>query len=472
MKSKFDTKVIKVLSKESGIIIPIEKPIEKFYHHLSWNDRTIFSAKFGDGKTFFLNKFFIKYSDEFEVIKLFPVNYQVEDNRDIFELIKRDILLHLLANDKIENENIIDDFVFSQYYLFNNGADILLDLLSDIQKIKIPVQIVQKALKHFKKYNDFKVEAKKKEVDIAEEYILKFESIPGIYEYDSISSLITKCIQKIKESGKKVVLLIEDLDRIDPAHLFRILNVLTAHIDRNHILVDEFESKQYRNKFDFNNIITVFDYENTKKIFHHFYGRETCFEGYINKFITHGYFQYSMNKIIFDYVNQSLFELLNIPISFLENETLFREKISSLSIREIESLLRNTQDEIINSVLEVPLGYTISTNNNLSRFLVVLKRLQIDFKLIAKNLFGNCNLVFLEIIGVCWYLSPKMVQTDKLSIPTSKGSSMSHQFIVNPKIENKFIVDLKFNQSIESNNYSIIEEDFLKAVIIMKEYIK
>jgi len=79
-----DTLVLTNCDIESDVKIPIDKPLIKFYQHLSYTDRTIFSAKFGDGKTFFLNEFFIKYSDEFEVIKLFPVNYQVEDNKDIF----------------------------------------------------------------------------------------------------------------------------------------------------------------------------------------------------------------------------------------------------------------------------------------------------------------------------------------------------------------------------------------------------
>ena len=53
------------------------------------------------------------------------------------------------------------------------------------------------------------------------------------------------------------------MDRIDPGHLFRILNVLGAHIDTNK---DE-------NKFGFENIVVVLDYITTEHIFHHFYGQ-------------------------------------------------------------------------------------------------------------------------------------------------------------------------------------------------------
>jgi len=456
---------------ETYSIIPIDKPLIKFHQHLSYTDRTIFSAKFGDGKTFFLNEFFIKYSYEFEVIKLFPVNYQVEDNKDIFELIKRDILLHLLANDQIENDDIIDDFILSQYYLFNNGADILLDILSVIPKIKIPAQIIQKSLKHFTKYKDFKDETKKQTVDIVEEFLKKFDSIPGSNEYDGISCLITKCVQKIKKCGKKVVLLIEDLDRIDPAHLFRILNVLTAHIDRNHILVNEYESKQYRNKFDFDNIITVFDYSNTQKIFHHFYGSSTSFEGYINKFISHHYFSYSIREVTTNFVIQSLSEILDIPAIIFENVNQFRNKIEALSIREIEALLRNTNDEIIDSILDFG-KYKISTNNKLSRFLVILKRLEIEFNSISKALFDTYNVTFMEIINVGWYLTPRMVNMEIMSIPSSKGSSTSSHYEVKSKIDKGLIFDIKFNRSIDQQYYPVIVDDVLIAVTSMMEYIK
>jgi predicted NACHT family NTPase len=52
------------------------------------NHRIIFSAKFGAGKTYFLKKFFQKYSDDYEPIFLYPVNYQVSANEDIFELVE------------------------------------------------------------------------------------------------------------------------------------------------------------------------------------------------------------------------------------------------------------------------------------------------------------------------------------------------------------------------------------------------
>ena len=38
-------------------IIPVDDAIERFQNHLLSHDRVILSAKFGDGKSFFLNEF-------------------------------------------------------------------------------------------------------------------------------------------------------------------------------------------------------------------------------------------------------------------------------------------------------------------------------------------------------------------------------------------------------------------------------
>ena len=45
-------------------LIPIENELIAFKKHLDINERTIFSAKFGDGKTYFLNEFKNKFSKE------------------------------------------------------------------------------------------------------------------------------------------------------------------------------------------------------------------------------------------------------------------------------------------------------------------------------------------------------------------------------------------------------------------------
>ena len=64
----------------------------------------VFSAKFGDGKTKFLKE--MKANEvmkDFHFFTLHPINYSVSKNEDVFEYIKRDILLQLAKEDLLDN---------------------------------------------------------------------------------------------------------------------------------------------------------------------------------------------------------------------------------------------------------------------------------------------------------------------------------------------------------------------------------
>lgn len=84
--------------------IPVDKAIARFHEHLETHDRTILSARFGDRKTYFLQKFIadVKVRSEYEFLTIYPVNYQVEENRDIFELIKYDLLIQMFVRGIME----------------------------------------------------------------------------------------------------------------------------------------------------------------------------------------------------------------------------------------------------------------------------------------------------------------------------------------------------------------------------------
>ncbi|MFG5859419.1 hypothetical protein LDB17_14590, partial [Dysgonomonas sp. Shenzhen-Wh21] len=98
--------------------IPIENKLNEFHHYLRINDRCIFSAKFGDGKSYFLSQFMSQYKDKYFFIPIYPVNYQVAENKDIFEYIKRDILIRLLMADETE----IDDLEISESLFFSEAC--------------------------------------------------------------------------------------------------------------------------------------------------------------------------------------------------------------------------------------------------------------------------------------------------------------------------------------------------------------
>ena len=75
--------------------IDISKNAQDFKLVFENESRIIFSAKFGDGKFYFLDEFMKSYDEkgnDYYFITLHPVNYVVEGNRDVMEYIKRDIL--------------------------------------------------------------------------------------------------------------------------------------------------------------------------------------------------------------------------------------------------------------------------------------------------------------------------------------------------------------------------------------------
>lgn len=212
--------------------INIDKELEAFKGHLEVNERTIFSAKFGDGKTYFLDEFKKKYSyaneenvnekEKYYFITLYPVNYSVAENQDIFEYIKRDILFQLAKDGKL---NPIDfEAVAKSIFTWENLKEVISFLISCMPKGEILNKILEKGEKFAKKY--------KEEQTTFQKYESWFTSQKGgLYEHDGYTELIIETLKYIKSLGYKTVLIIEDLDRIDPAHLFRILNVLGAHID-------------------------------------------------------------------------------------------------------------------------------------------------------------------------------------------------------------------------------------------------
>ena len=89
------------------------------------------------------------------------------DNKDIFELIKRDILIKLLSSEEINiNEIELNTASLFYYFFTNNQEDRLLDILSiipdiNIYGIDINISNVIKKLKNIKaKFETYKEQFK------------------------------------------------------------------------------------------------------------------------------------------------------------------------------------------------------------------------------------------------------------------------------------------------------------------------
>lgn len=278
------------------ITFDIEEPSEEFDRHLKipFNDRIILSAPFGSGKTYFLKKYFKDHS-EYEVVHLYPVNYSVTSNEDIFELIKYDILYELLKKNLDFDKTDFNKLDYLPIFLKDNPlktVEALTPFISLIPTIgKSLLSVKENLVKLYKKFDqDFKKVNTDDKKDIIA-YLESFTEVSGsIKEEDFYTQLICQLVNQLKlqtnekgESTKETFLIVDDLDRIDPDHLFRILNVFSAQMDRN----------DTNNKFNFDKIILVFDQENVRNIFENRYGANVDYTGYIDKFYAHKIFEFS-----------------------------------------------------------------------------------------------------------------------------------------------------------------------------------
>jgi hypothetical protein len=339
--------------------VSIEAPFQEFKAHFeeSNNAKILFSAPFGQGKTTFLKEFFKNEKKRYEVFHLFPVNYAVATNEDIFRLIKTEILVKLLQNDSIEFQK--EKFKYLEtlpHFAVKNAHKILAPFLKAIPVVgESAFGIYEKLEEMTQSYFVEHDKLQKDDRKTAEEFIQKaYEDEGSIFEDNFYSQLIRQLIQQIKDSDKETVLIIDDTDRMDPDHIFRILNVFAAHFD-----TPEY-SESDSNKFGFNKIIIVCDYDNLHRIFCHRFGPSADFAGYIDKFFSNHIFRYNNAEAIKGYINLFAEGLSdNQRFAFLMNELiqtnsislreLIKQKRSEKQIQKIPRLVTRS-DEVINSV--------------------------------------------------------------------------------------------------------------------------
>ena len=323
--------------------VNISGKLNDFAQYLETTDRIILSAKFGDGKTYLLNELRKDEAmqNKYEFFTIYPVNYSVAKNEDVFEYIKRDIIVQLHERKLLENIDL--NALFASVLISDDFTSVVSFLLSFVSMGEFYNKVYHKFLEIKNKYDEKK--------HTADKYLSKFANTAGcIYEEDGYTTLIRMAIEWISQDhslngeerkAKKPVLIIEDLDRLDPKHLFRILNVVSAHID------DSEQPDIVGNKFGFNNIVLVMDYDVTKHIFHHFYGAEACYEGYMSKFLSREPFRYSIKYIMIRAFEAQLGEKLGIH-ELLPHLKHFREKLAGSSLRDLYKLTQFDTDSYFN----------------------------------------------------------------------------------------------------------------------------
>ena len=350
-------------------IINISNKLRDFEEHLNLNRQTIVSAKFGDGKTYFLNKYIEQHEQDTFFIVLHPVNYVVSSNEDIFEYIKRDILCSLVHRSEFQETNW--DEALKELFRYDTILETVDTIATNIpcgNLLTLPFHL-------FKKVDD------KFAVD---KYFDRFKNTKGgLFEFDQFTFAIQQTLNEIKKNGLRTILIIEDLDRIDPEHLFRILNVLGAHVDED----------KNTNKFGFDNIVAVLDYDTTRHIFHHFYGEKANYEGYMSKFMSSYPFEYSITKVAHEQLEAYLKNDCRIESlgNFPKNTSGLSlvEKINNMSVRDVEHVLNGIEHQIIQCDVEVCTSTKIRPIDYSTKLFSVLVKMnyKVSSKLLA-NYFG------------------------------------------------------------------------------------
>ncbi|MBR4325674.1 MAG: hypothetical protein IKP73_09135 [Bacteroidales bacterium] len=293
------------------IMVPIDDEIANFEQFLDdeSNHRILFTGMFGSGKTYFLQNFFEQKKEKYELFYISPVNYCISRNEDILKLLQYDLLVDIMFKNLLpDTKEQFSHWATANYFVYYNLLNLVKDAVSHCGDAgKKASDVCGTYLKWISKYNQFHDAANKTDVDEIAELV---ETMAGRYEFDQNIELINGIISGIDK--KTTVLIIDDLDRIDPEHIFRILNVFSAQLS-GYFASHSFGVNETENKFGFKKVIFVCDIDNIRNIFHSKYGQNTDFSGYIDKFYSTEPYVWDNNKqvlnAVYQYVNSVRMEL-------------------------------------------------------------------------------------------------------------------------------------------------------------------
>lgn len=322
---------------------------ERFAKHIAPEDNRhiFFSGKYGVGKSTFVRNFFEKHTDEYYSVFLTPVDYVVSSNENIFELIKADIIRHLfLAGHlkKVKKSNTQKVKAIGKTST-KNSLRIIPSILNSIDKLNVidpfianGVSMVAELVEEIKDIHTEAMSSLEDAADKLDKYNNEIQKQLGTHlESNIISELIKDIIKEIAKS-RKPVLIIDDLDRLDPEHIFRILNILSAHNNKD----------TDTNKFGFNKVIIIAHYDSIKATYLHRYGM-IDFPGYIDKFHSQGVFKFQPNDVLRRFIKKEIGNTLPeyakealsyLLVEFVNNDSIkFRTVIKAL---QTEAVLSDT----------------------------------------------------------------------------------------------------------------------------------
>lgn len=302
------------------------------------NQRIIFSGSFGSGKTTFLNDFFKteEQPNKYYVCKLFPVNYVTSDNKDIYELMKFDILIQLLGSGVTIEKDDFDKLSTVSKSVEKNSLKLLQGIMGVASLIDGSAAVLSKAVEIIANiYEEYKDKDPQTKVD---RFLTDLENQVGSsYEMNDISKLISEMLIKasnLEGKKKETVLLIDDFDRLEPMQSFRLLNLLSTNDN---------ETGTGENKFGFDKIIIVCDIDNLRDCFAHINGTSNAFNGYIDKFYSTQIFNFDIKDDLIKAISAWLFEIKipqDVKEAFYERYIDLIQKMISCGSLNIRSLTK------------------------------------------------------------------------------------------------------------------------------------
>lgn len=455
---------------KSRDIIPVDDAIREFQCHLISHPRTILSARFGDGKSFFLDHFIRDRGKKFLCIRVYPVNYQVLDNKDIFEFVKRDILLQLIYNDLIpEDYEIAEDIAFA-FYVRNNRVGLFEDLLKFASVMPGAItklatagaatwRKINKDFKSFKDENTYNGNLEKY-IDGTNNHFL--------IEEDAITHIISDCFERYHKdhNGRRIALFFEDMDRIDPAHLFRIMNVLSAQMDSLY-------QKGIRpnanaigiNKFGVDNIVLVMDYDNLKALFAHFYGNDVNFKGYVHKFTSGEIFKFSIKEQQYGYIIKQLAEDTSFKEAFLK-AILPNDVFNNYSIRDLTQALYNTESQIKEKIVYSSPSKSVSINSGVLKLFIFLRRLNKsdeDIKRLYLTALHQQPMDFLPLLGGYYLKFRNIIGFETIEIIDEDDNTFCHYKI--ESVDDSGIAYIQKGNRFSNSRMPNFEDEFLQYLL-------
>lgn len=324
--------------------IEITRELEEFQRVFEANDRMIFSAPFGSGKSYFMDRFAKSCSRDYYFFTLYPVNYVISPTDSIMEYVKRDIVFQLVE------QGLVFERLDVKAILTDMAKDLdLTELLSFLALIPAAQPVVKgffKAGTGIKPFNSFA-----NNYQSSSKYISSFSSSGTPYDNDAITCFIKKSFENLRKLDKrKIVLVIEDMDRIDPGHLFTILNIFGAHVDRHYVNPQAVEP----NKFGFDKMVIIMDYNSVSGMFKHRYGDSANFAGYMGKFVTTSPYRYSIYNKALDLLLKKLLPLTGVTNTADRGiQGYLLEQLKNRDIRILKRIYEFDPYSIIRDVPEV-----------------------------------------------------------------------------------------------------------------------